>query len=193
MNRVYLHSSGSTDAAELQLALKNGRTVASNGPQLALQVEQRNPGDTLTLPVEGETVHYRAALRSPVAIDHLEIVHNGRVVAAYRFGKDRTVANMEGDITIRDSGWLVLRAWNEGADPLIFDLYPYATTSPIYVEVAGKAPQSPQDGAYFVQWMDRVISAADARLDYNDAREKQATLEYLRAARAVYAGKAQKQ
>jgi len=105
----------SNDAAALQLALKNGRTVASNGPQLALQVEQRNPGDTLTLPQGGKRVHYRAALRSPVAIDHLEIVHNGRLVAAHRFGKVRTQADIEGDLTVRESGWLVLRAWNEGA------------------------------------------------------------------------------
>ena len=179
----------SNDAAALQLALKNGRTVASNGPQLALQVEQRNPGDTLTLPQGGKRVHYRAALRSPVAIDHLEIVHNGRLVAAHRFGKVRTQADIEGDLTVRESGWLVLRAWNEGADPLIFDLYPYATTSPIYLDVGGKAPQSPADAAYFVQWMDRVISAADARTDYNDAREKQDTLVYLQKARAVYAQK----
>ena len=190
MNRVYLHSNGSTDAAALQVALKNGRTVASNGPQLALQVEQRNPGDMLTLPRGGKRVHYRAALRSPAAIDHLEIVQNGRVVATHRFGKVRTQADMEGDITVRESGWLVLRAWNEGADPLIFDIYPYATTSPIYLDVGGKATQSPADAAYFVEWMDRVISAADGRTDYNDAREKQSTLDYLRAARAVYADKA---
>ena len=36
------------------------------------------------------------------------------------------------------SGWILLRAWNEDADPLVFDLYPYATTSPIYVDVAGR-------------------------------------------------------
>jgi Tol biopolymer transport system component len=192
MNRVYLHSNGSSEAAALKDALKSGRTVASNGPQLALQVEQLNPGDTLTLPQGGKRVHYRAAMRSPAAIEHVEVVYNGKVVATHRFGKraGSTSADMEGDITLRDSGWLVLRAWNEGADPLIFDLYPYATTSPIYVDVGGKAPRSPADATYFVQWMDRVISAADARTDYNDAPEKQATLDYLRAARVIYEQKA---
>jgi TolB protein len=82
-----------------------------------------------------------------------------------------------------------LRAWNEGADPLVFDLYPYATTSPIYIEVAGSSPQSAADASYFVQWLDRVITAAEGRDDYNDEREKRETLDYLRAARAVYAAK----
>jgi len=135
-------------------------------------------------------VHYRAALRSPVPIDHLELLYNGRVVATHRLGKERTDVDVIGDLTVRDSGWILLRAWNEGANPLIFDLYPYATTSPVYVQIAGSETRSPQDAAYFVHWMDRVISAAEARNDYNDASEKQETLDYLRAARAVYAGKA---
>ena len=42
-----------------------------------------------------------------------------------------------------------------------------------------------------MKWMDRVIAAAEARMDYNDAREKQGMLEYLRAARRIYVEKAQ--
>lgn len=144
----------------------------------------------LTLPAGTHRVRYRAALRSLVAIDHLEIVHNGQVVAEHRFGRQRASADMEGEITLKDSGWVLLRAWNDGADPLVFDLYPYATTSPIYVDVGDKAPQSPADAAYFVKWMERVIDAAEARTDYNDAREKQETLNYLQAARRIFADKA---
>jgi hypothetical protein len=39
--------------------------------------------------------------------------------------------------------------------------------------------------------MDRVIAAAEARTDYNDPREKQDTLDYLKSARAIYLQKAQ--
>jgi Tol biopolymer transport system component len=191
MNRVYLHTGGSTEPGALRDALKAGRTFVSNGPQLALQIESSNPGDTLTVPEGKERVRYRGALRSPVPIDHLELLYNGRVVATHRLGKERVDVDIIGDLTVRESGWILLRAWNEGAHPLIFDLYPYATTSPVYLQVAGSELRSPQDATYFVRWMDRVISAAETRNDYNDVAEKQETLEYLRAARAVYAGKAQ--
>lgn len=186
MNRVFLNTGGEVNAEALKRALKQGRTVASNGPQLALQVDQKNVGDTLALSPGSHRLRYRAALRSIVPIDHLEIVHNGRVVASHKFGQQRTSADMEGEIDVDASGWILLRAWNEGADPLVFDLYPYATTSPIYVEVAGRPARSPADAEYFVRWMDRVISAAAARGDYNNATEKQQTLDYLRAARAVF-------
>jgi Tol biopolymer transport system component len=190
MNRVYLHSKDPTPDA-LRAALKEGRSVASNGPQLAFQLEASNIGDTMRLPAGEHRLRFRAALRSPVPIDHLEVVHNGRVVAAHRFGKDRKRVDFDGAVTVRDSGWIVLRAWNDEAHPLIFDLYPYATTSPIYLEVAGRPVRSAKDAAYFVRWMDRVIAAAEARDDYNNEAEKKDTLAYLHAAREVFVGKVQ--
>lgn len=189
MNRAYLHTDGATTPAALKAAVKAGRTVASNGPQLALQIEQRNIGDVISLPAGKHRLRYRASMRSIVPIEHLEIVQNGRVVASHRFDRDRTRADMQGEIDVEASGWVVLRVWNEGADPLILDLYPYATTSPIYIDVAGQSPKSSQDAQYFLQWMDRVIDAAEARDDYNDNEEKEETLKYLGAAREVFRGR----
>jgi hypothetical protein len=191
MNRVYLNTGGSAEAEALHAALKQGRTFASNGPQLAIEVAGKAPGDTLELPAGGQTVRYRAALRSPVAIDHFEVVLNGRVVARHRLTKGRTHADVSGQLKLNQSGWIVLRAWNDGADPLILDLYPYATTSPVYVSVAGAPTDSPADARYFVHWLDRTIAAAEGRTDYNDDRERKATLDYLHAAQAVYVHKAQ--
>ena len=70
----------------------------------------------------------------------------------------------------------------------MLDIYPYATTSPVYLEGLGPRPDARQDAAYFVTWLDRVIDEARARSgDYNDDREKQSTLGYLARARAAYA------
>ncbi len=66
------------------------------------------------------------------------------------------------------------------------DIYPYASTSPVYVTVDRQPPRSPEDATYFVSWLDRVIADASARSDYNSAQEKQNTLQYLSAARTVF-------
>ena len=73
------------------------------------------------------------------------------------------------------------------------NIYPYASTSPIYVTVDRQAPRSPEDAAYFVSWLDRVIAGATARSDYNSPQEKQNTLKYLNAARTVFLTRTQKQ
>jgi TolB protein len=183
MNRVFLQTGGDTGAEALHKALKEGHTFASNGPLLALQVDGRNPGDTIEL-ARGRKVNYRAAMRSLAPLDHVEVLYNGRVVA--RHGKkDAISADLSGGISVTESGWILLRAWNDEPDALIFDLYPYASTSPIYVSVGGQPAKSPEDAEYFLRWIDRIIAAADARKDYNDAREKQDTMDYLRAGRAV--------
>jgi hypothetical protein len=125
-------------------------------------------------------------LRSLVPVDHFELIYNGRVVASHALDGARTSADISGSIDVADSGWLVLRAWNEQANPLVLDIYPYASTSPVYVTVPGKTPRSPADATYFAHWLDRVIEAADKRNDYNNANEKQLTLDYLESARRIY-------
>ena len=112
------------------------------------------------------------------------------MVKSFRLRGDRRRLDASGELAIPHGGWLLLRAWNDHADPQILDLYPYATTSPVYLEAAQPAPEARADAAYFVAWLDRVIEAADARDDFNDAGEKRATLDYLAQARAGYAARA---
>ena len=80
---------------------------------------------------------------------------------------DRETADVEDTIPLSRSGWCLLRAWSEKAEHPILDMYPYATTSPIYVKVAGSNPKPAEDAAYFVAWIDRMIDAAKSNTDWN--------------------------
>jgi TolB protein len=185
MNRVFLDTGGQTTPAALKAALKAGRTFASNGPLLGLELDGKRPGDTIARSAPGK-LGYRVALRSPVAVDHLELVQNGKVVKTFSLAGDRRTLDAAGELPIDTGGWILLRAWNDGADPQVLDIYPYATSSPIYLDLPGGAPSASADAAYFAAWMDRVIGEAEARNDYRNARERQATLDYLRKARDHY-------
>jgi len=185
VNRVFIAVVGETTPEKLHSGLKQGRTFVTNGPLLGLEIDGKHPGDDITL-AEPTSLPYHASLRSIVPIDHCELIFNGRVVASHRLDGARTQADVSGKFEIPGSGWLVLRAWNDHADPKIQDIYPYASTSPVYVTVDRQAPRSPEDAAYFVSWLDRVIANATARTEYNTEQEKQNTLQYLNAARAVF-------
>ena len=189
LNRVFLDTGGKLDPEAARAALKEGRSFATNGPLLGLEIGGAKPGGTLRK--IGAMHRFSVAMRSPVAVDHLEIVQNGKVLRAFALKGDRTRFDVEGDLEIEGDGWILLRAWNDHADPQVLDIYPYATTSPVYLEGFGPRPDARQDAAYFVTWLDRVIEAARSRDgDYNDAREKQSTLDYLAQARAAYAAPA---
>ncbi|MBL8551345.1 MAG: CehA/McbA family metallohydrolase [Hyphomonadaceae bacterium] len=185
MNRVFLDTQGARTPGALRDALKAGRTFATNGPLLGFELGGAHPGDVVRRDAAG-AIPYRVAFRSPVPVDHLELVHNGRVVRSFSLTGDRRMLDAEGSIAIDAGGWMLLRAWNDGADPGVLDLYPYATTSPIYLELPGGPASAREDAAYFAAWMERVLAAATARDDYNSARERDATLAYLRQALERY-------
>ena len=111
---------------------------------------------------------------------------NGKVVEAFALSGDRRRLDAEGQVRADTSGWILLRAWNDGADPQVLDLYPYATTSPVYLQLPAGLPPDPTDAAYFVAWLDRVIADAASRDDYRTGRERDATLDYLRKARSHF-------
>ena len=194
LNRVFLDTGGLLDPEAARVALKEGRSFASNGPLLGLEIGGARPGDRLQGDGAGATAgspgtrHFKVAMRSPVAVDHLEIVQNGKVLRAFTLPGDRRSFDGGGELAVEGDGWILLRAWNDHADPLVLDIYPYATTSPVYVEGFGPRPDARNDAAYFVTWLDRTIDETRARSgDYNDDREKRSTLDYLARARAAYA------
>ena len=68
------------------------------------------------------------------------------------------------------------------------DAYPYATTSPVYVRIGDEAVKSKDDAAYFVAWIDRLISAAKTHPDWNNEKEKTSVLDLFQRGRKIYAG-----
>jgi hypothetical protein len=119
-------------------------------------------------------------------VDHLEIVWNGTVAAALEPDKERHAADARGTIDIDRSGWLLLRAWNDEPHPDVLDIYPWATTSPIYVEVGNEPRRSRQAAAYFLQWLDRIQSGTERNADYRTAAERETVLQDIKRARAFY-------
>jgi hypothetical protein len=187
LNRVYLATDGGLDPQGLRAALAGGQCFATNSALLGFDVAGTGPGGTLRADAPARA-RYRVSMRAPIPMDHLEIVQNGRVVAALELRGDRRSYDGEGEIDLSADGWVLLRAWNDRSDPGVLDIYPYATTSPVYVEGHGPRPDAREDARYFVTWLDRAIEATRARsADFNDERERAATFAYLEQARAGYA------
>jgi TolB protein len=131
-------------------------------------------------------VKFTAWVRSIVTVDHLEVICNGQVVRDLKLDGDRQSVDVEDNIPISRSGWCLLRAWSDKAEHPVLDAYPYATTSPIYVTVAGSTPKPSEDAAYFIAWIDRLIDGAKSNKDWNTPAEKDAVLNLLDYARKIY-------
>jgi TolB protein len=188
LNRVYAEvPKGPLKIAPWLSSIKQGRTFATNGPLLGFSLGGKKLGDELRLPAGENKVRFSAWLRSFVPIDHLEVVCDGKVVRDLKLDAARESADIEETISIHESGWCLLRAWSDKAEHPILDIYPYATTSPIYVSVAGSKIQSKEDAAYFVVWIDRLSAAAKSNQDWNNDTEKTSVMTMLDSARKIYA------
>jgi hypothetical protein len=190
MNRVYVKTPAPLDHRRFLDALRAGRSFATNGPLLRFTLGGAEIGDEIALPAGRHRLPLRASLRSIAPLDHLEVVANGEVVASLPLGADgaggEIRVDVEQEIEIERSSWVLLRAWNSAAAHPVLDTLPFATTSPIYVTVGGEAVRSAEDAEYFTAWIDRLIAAAEAHGGYNTAEEKAAVLEHLAGARAVF-------
>ena len=187
LNRVY----GSVPSGPLNItswlgSLKQGRTFATNGPLLGFTLGERDVGDDLRLPAGEHQMKFTAWVRSMVPVDHFQIICNGQVARDLKLSGDHQSADIQDKIPISRSGWCLLRAWSDKAEHPVLDLYPYATTSPVYVTVAGSTQKPAEDAAYFIAWIDRLIDGAKASKDWNTPAERDAVLNLLDYARKIY-------
>jgi TolB protein len=143
-------------------------------------------GDELKFDGAQTSVGFSASMASVAPVDHLEIVCNGRVVKSLDLPGARDRAAVTGAIPVKESGWCVLRAWSEKAVWPVMDKYAYATSSPIYVKVAGQKARSPEDAKYFAAWIARTIEVTEKYPDWNSAAEKERVLSRLNEAIGVY-------
>jgi TolB protein len=166
--------------------LKAGRTFATNGPLIEFTLGEQRVGDELKFEGTQSAVPFTAKLRSIVPVDHFEVVCNGQVAKILKLEGKRDSADETGSLPLNHSGWCVLRASSDKAEYPVLDNYVYATTSPVYVTIGGKAPSSPEDAKYFAAWIDRTIDVTSHYPDWNSHAEKEYVLKRLAEAKAIY-------
>lgn len=165
--------------------LKAGRSFATNSALLDFKIGGEGPGAEITLKKGSHKLSFTASMVSVAAIDALDIIVNGKVVKTIALDDDGRRASATGEIEIAQSSWVSLRASGKGASADVFDLYPYAVTSPIYVTLGGKAQRSRADADFFIAWIDRLIAHAQSA-DFNTEKERAIVLNNFRDARAEF-------
>jgi Tol biopolymer transport system component len=196
--RVFARIGDRLDHGAFLAAIRRGRTFVTNAPLLEFALGRDAPadaremstpaeiGDELRLTAGRHRLQARVSLRSHIPIDHLEIVRNGVVVTSVPLDSDRMQARAVVPLEVDQSGWYIVRAYADGPRAPILDLYPFASTSPIYVTVADRPVRSRQDAEFFVKWIDRVRQDAEAHTGWNTSAERRSVLDLIAKARAEF-------
>jgi hypothetical protein len=183
---VYVQSGVPLNRARWYAALKAGKSFATNAPLLRFSVGETGIGGEVVLPSGSHRLPVKVSLRSLVPMDHLEIIGSGSVVANIPLRGDRTTLDTTVVVEVSASGWYLLRAYSDRAIEPVLDIYPFGTTSPVYVTVGGLPVRHAEDAAYFLRWIDRIEQAAAAHQGWNTSQERRDVLERVAAARAEF-------
>jgi hypothetical protein len=185
--RVFVQSGATLDHRRWLAGLKAGRTFVTNAPLLEFSLAGHAIGDEIRLAPGSHRLRAVVGLRSNVPIDHLEVIGNGKVVASIPLRGDRMSARDTVSVPVNGSGWYVLRAYTDRATMPVLDLYPFGSTSPIYVQVGDQPTRSAADAEFFLRWIDRLEQTARTSTAWNTADEQSAVLRTISEARAVFA------
>jgi hypothetical protein len=196
--RVYARSGPVLEHGSWLEAIRAGRTFVTNGPLLGLGARVDRPadgqsdgrwygiGDEISLPVGTHRLRFQLTLRSNLPVDHLELVRNGKVVENLPLPGERTRADTAITVPVTESGWYILRAYADRPVTPILDLYPFASTSPVYVTVGGQPVRSREDAEYFLTWIDRVKEEAGRHEGWNTSAERDSVFATITRARAEF-------
>ncbi|MCH7717229.1 MAG: CehA/McbA family metallohydrolase [Gemmatimonadetes bacterium] len=167
-------------------AVRAGRTFATNGPLLFVEVGGREPGSEILLDGDdSSSLHVHAELISIAPVDRIEVLVNGAVAHTVRPTGDGTRMEIDVQVEVPDGGWVAARAIGP-SNRYIGDNYAFAQSTPVYVVRDGTPYTSAADAEFLIQVIDTIWARVEARNAWRTAAEKQAYRNEVERARMVY-------
>ena len=188
-NRTYTQVEGELTPAKYWAAVKAGRTFATSGPMITIEVEERGMGSELAVsPRRPRNLEATAHLQTLEPIQSLELIENGRVIRSERVppapaGKSIN-QKFRWPVQPKRSGWYAARALFTAADGGLRQ----AHTSPVYIVVDGKPTAFKESAEYMLRWVDRLVEIARVPGRYQQEADKQQVIATYDRARKFYEG-----
>jgi len=145
-NRVYSQTNGGFAYESWLDGIRTGKTFITNGPALFLSVAGQEPGATIQVD-KGARIPVHANWNSHHAVERVEIVLNGKVVARRDFPEGVNTGHVEVDLIAESDGWIGARLGSGSRDS--FNQPIWAHTSPVYIRGTGAQSEGSVESAKF--------------------------------------------
>ena len=182
--RVYVLAGPRFDYGAWIAAYRDGRSFASNGPIVKLDVDGKAPGDEIRLD-SPRTLTVKAAMVTQVPVDRVELIVNGRVVES-QAPAGRNAVEFTRRLPIERSSWIALRALGPRHRLVLNDTMAFAHTSPVYVAVAGRPVSEAEDVRFYRDWVERLIARAEKNGRFATEKRRAEVVALFRDALAWY-------
>jgi len=167
-------------------AVRHGRTFATSGPLLFLEVGGRQPGGEIRLAGDAPAaLDVRLRLTSITPVDSVEVLVNGEPVHEWQPAGKGPTWTLETKVDVPAGGWVAARAAGPSSR-YVGDAYAFAQTSPVYVQRAGKPWTSAADAEFLAQATTELWRLAEARDGWLAPAQKAEYRQGVQQARNYY-------
>jgi len=201
--RVYADLRGAPlSVAAFQDAIRAGRTLATNGPWLELEVDGCRPGDVVEVE-PGQTVAASVRVQG-LGVTSLELVGPDGVVARSEAGGvgapmigvvARSQAggprppSIDARVTAAGSIWLCAVARGP-RHPAVLGPMVFAHTSPVHLQVEGRPVARAASAHWLLDWLDRFEKLLRDHGQFADDAQRDQVLDVIDRARPYYQARA---
>ncbi len=149
-------------------AVRAGRTYTTSGPLMDFTVDGHGPGDELQMPNGGGNVHVSVnAVSLTGPINKLELVFNGKVIAATEQEDGATTLALDESVTVPGTGWLAARCVSKHRAWSVWPQHIAAHTSPVFIKAKGEELFDNPTAEYLIKtmeggvvWLDTLATRA---------------------------------
>ena len=121
-NRVYAYlGQEEFNYPNFAKAVRAGNTFATSGPLLMFHADGRPPGAEITLGAGGGTIEVTADAQCFVPIHRLEVIFNGKVVAAQEEPAGARTIHLTEKIKVQGPGWLAARCSSQSGPTTVVE------------------------------------------------------------------------
>lgn len=183
-SRMYCRLDRELSIESIKDAIRNGSTIATNGPWIELKVEQRGPGSEV-----GVTTGARIAISARTegnGVRRLDLIGPDGVISSAE-GPTSSSIELDVVVTVHKSAWVAAVAYGD-AHPAVNQGTAFAHTSPVYVVADGAPIARSEDADWCLRWLARLARLVTDHGRFHDPNHRRDVLDVLERAAAYYEG-----
>lgn len=184
-NRVYAEVADRFTYDSWLQGMRDGRTLATNGPIIRLSVADHSPsnqpmdiGALRSLPVVVDWA-------TDIPIDRIELIADGEVVWTEDVRRDTPTGTATIDLQVRDVAWVAARGAGRTRDS--FGHPQWAHTSPVYLRSHPVPERSRRASDYFIGRIDEARGWIERQARFGTADQRSRMLELFHEAYEIFA------
>jgi len=190
--RTYVKTEGALSYDSWIEGIRKGRTFISTYPLLEFSVNGALPGNTVKLAPGRASLKVSAKAQSLEPYDVLEILVNGKVVAAAKPSGQYFVAAIEQAIDLDRGGWIAARAHGRKMLPYgatWWKMPVFAHSSPVYLEMVGRQADAAASAEILLDQLGYLRRWAEERANFPAPENRIEALGHIAKAQAIYESK----